>query len=224
MLAKVISGTTVGLESVLVEVEVDIAEKSLPAFNIVGLPGKAIEEAKERIRPAIKNSGCKFPDHRITVNLTPADLPKEGPAYDLPMALGILIASGQLSADLSKALVLGELSLDGTLRHTKGILPMALLAKEKKYQSLFLPIDNALEAAVIAGLKIYPVKSLSQLLYHFAKIEKIKPVKHLAFSQLKTEKEFDFDMLEIVGQEQAKRAFEVAAAGGHNIFMLWSQY
>lgn len=220
MLAKVFSGATVGLESILVEVEIDLSEKGLPAFTIVGLPGKAVEEAKERIRSAIKNSGFKFPDHRITINLTPADLPKEGPAYDLPMALGILIASGQLKAELDNALVLGELSLDGSLRHTKGVLPMALLAKKKGYSKMFLPKDNAKEAAVIKSLKIYPVSTLSQLLFHFNNLEKIKSQRHIPFNQLKSQQDFEFDMQEIVGQEQAKRALEIAAAGGHNVFMI----
>ncbi|MBI4999808.1 magnesium chelatase, partial [Candidatus Gottesmanbacteria bacterium] len=115
MLARVFSGATVGLDSIPIEVEVDIASQGLPSFTIVGLPDKAVEEAKERVRSAIKNSGADFPSRRITVNLAPADLPKEGPGFDLPIALGLLIASGQLKADLNKALVLGELSLDGSL-------------------------------------------------------------------------------------------------------------
>src|SRR3989338_8545047 len=132
MLAKVFSGATVGLSGVPIEVEVDIASQGLPAFNIVGLPDKAVEEAKERVRAAIKNSGADFPPRRITVNLAPADLPKEGPSFDLPIALGILIASEQLAKkDISRCLFLGELSLDGGLRHTAGVLPMVMLAKEK---------------------------------------------------------------------------------------------
>ena len=137
MLAKIFSGATVGLDSILVTVEVDVVSQGLPSFTIVGLPDKAVEEAKERVRSAIKNSGGEFPTHRITVNLAPADLPKEGPAYDLPIALGLLIAAGELKADLSDALVLGELSLDGSLRHTNGVLPMALLAKSKKLKRIF---------------------------------------------------------------------------------------
>lgn len=219
MLAKVISGATLGLESVLVEVEVDITEKGLPSFTMVGLPGKAVEEAKERVRSAIKNSGLEFPQHKITINLTPADLPKEGPAYDLPIALGILLANKQLQANLKQSLVLGELSLDGSLRHTNGVLPLALLAREKKLLNLFLPYINSREAAIIKNLRVFPVKSLSQLLFHFTKIETIKPLRHLPFSELKSEKEFEFDMAEIAGQEQAKRALEIVSAGAHNIFM-----
>jgi len=219
MLAKITSGATVGLESVLVEVEVDITKKSLPSFTIVGLPGKAIEEAKERVRSAIKNSGFDFPRHKITINLTPADLPKEGPAYDLPIALGLLAANGQLEADLSQSLVLGELSLDGSLRHTNGVLPLALLAKEKRLKSLFLPKINGPEATIVTGLTVYPVKSLLELVYHFHQLEKIKPQKQLSFAQLKKEKEFEFDLAEVAGQQQAKRALEIAAAGGHNLFM-----
>ncbi len=219
MLAKVISGATIGLASVLVEVEVDITNKGLPTFKIVGLPDKAIEEAKERVRSAIKNSGLEFPRHRITINLTPADLPKEGPAYDLPMALGILMADGKLGADVSKGLILGELSLDGSLRHTNGVLPMALLGREKKFNSIFLPQINAQEAAVVKGITVYPVKSLFQLICHLTKIEAIKPQPHLSFSQLKEKEDFDFDMSEITGQENAKRAFEISASGNHNLFM-----
>src|SRR3990170_884572 len=127
MLAKITSGAAVGLDATLVEVEVDIPNEGLPAFNIVGLPDKAVEESKERVRSAIKNTGADFPTSRITVNLAPADLPKVGPAYDLPIALGLLIASGQIAPEVTDSLFFGELSLDGSLRHTNGILPMVYL-------------------------------------------------------------------------------------------------
>lgn len=219
MLAKVTSGATVGLDSIPVTVEVDISERSLPSFTIVGLPNKAVEESKERVRAAIKNSGAKFPDHRITINLAPADLPKEGPAYDLPIALGLLIASGQITTDLDDALILGELSLDGSVRHTNGILPMTLLAKEKKKKKIFLPEVNAKEAALIEGIKIYPVRSLLSLFNHLVGIDEIEPQPHIGFLSLVSSSEAEFDMSEIKGQEHAKRALEIAAAGGHNIFM-----
>src|SRR5438270_8810497 len=145
MLAKVLSAAIVGLDAVPVEVEVDIAAQGLPNFFIVGLPDKAVEEAKERVRSAIRNSGCDFPAKRITVNLAPADLPKEGPSYDLPIALGILIASGQLQADIKNFLFTGELSLDGRVRPVTGALPHALLAKKKKMAAFFLPEENGKE-------------------------------------------------------------------------------
>ena len=219
MLAKVLSGATVGLESVLVEVEVDYVEKNLPAFKIVGLPDKAVEEAKERVRSAIVNSGSDFPTHRITVNLAPADLPKEGPAYDLPIALGILIASKQISVNLSDSLVLGELSLDGSLRHTNGVLPLTLLAREKKLKNIFLPKEDAVEAAIVDGVKVYPVDSLKALVRHLLQLGNIEPQTYTGIGALLGEAEAEFDMAEIKGQEQAKRAMEIAAAGGHNLFM-----
>ena len=219
MLAKIFSGATVGLDSIPIEVEVDVAASGLPSFTIVGLPGKAVEESKERVRSAIKNSGAQFPDRKITVNLAPADLPKEGPAYDLPIALGLLIASGQIQADLTEALVFGELSLDGSLRHTNGALPLVLLTRERNFKQVFLPVVNAKEAAIVGGVKIYPVRTIKHLIQHLTNLKEIKPHRHLKFNTLKSSVDFMFDMLDVVGQEHAKRALEIAAAGGHNLFM-----
>ncbi|MBN1262869.1 MAG: YifB family Mg chelatase-like AAA ATPase [Candidatus Pacebacteria bacterium] len=219
MLAKVFSGATVGLDGVLVEVEVDVSSKGFPSFKIVGLPNKAIEEAKERVFTAIRNSGAKFPDHRVTINLAPANLPKEGPAYDLPLAVGILIASGQMAANLKETFFLGELSLDGSLRHTNGVLPLALLAKKKKLKKVFLPQVDASEAAVVGGLKVYPIPNLVKLFSHFSGFKKVKPFPKTDFSSLVSDPQAEFDLSEIKGQEFAKRALEISAAGGHNLFL-----
>lgn len=219
MLARVFSGATVGLESVPIEVEVDIASGGLPSFTIVGLPDKAVEEARERVRSAIKNSGCDFPSRKITVNLAPADLPKAGPSFDLPIALGILLADRQILGEFKDALVLGELSLDGSLRHTNGVLAMALLAKEKKFKKIFLPQINAKEAAVIKGIMIYPVSSILDLFKHLNGLQEIKPQNHISFSEVSSKIDYEFDFSDIAGQEQAKRAMEIVAAGGHNIFL-----
>ena len=167
MLAKVQSCAVIGLEGALVEVEIDLSN-GLQAFTIVGLPDAAVNESRERVRAAIKNSGCLFPYKRITVNLAPADLRKEGPAYDLPIAIGILIASGQINQDekIEQCLFLGELSLDGTVRHTNGILPMVALASDKHVKTVFVPAADAMEAALIREVDIYAVETLVQLVNH----------------------------------------------------------
>lgn len=219
MLAKILSGAVVGLDAVPITVEVDIATQGLPSFTIVGLPDKAVEESKERVRAAIRNTGAEFPAKRITVNLAPADLPKIGPAYDLPIALGILIASEQLKKPAEEAYYLGELSLDGSLRHTNGILPVALLARESKINRIFLPSIDAKEAAIMKGLEVYPVISLLELFHHLNHVTEIKPHPYIPFNEIKDRQVFDFDMADIQGQEQVKRALEIAAAGGHNLFM-----
>lgn len=219
MLAKISSGAVVGLDALPVTVEVDIASQGLPSFSIVGLPDKAVEESKERVRSAIKNSGAEFPAKRITVNLAPADLPKCGPAYDLPIAIGILSASGQIPEVPKNILFTGELSLDGSLRHINGVLPFALLAVQKSFGSLFLPSMDAKEAAVVKGVAVYPVTSLISVFQHLTKLSCIEQTAFLPFCVTDDNCDSQYDMADIQGQEHAKRAFEIAAAGGHNIFL-----
>jgi len=218
MLSKVKTAAVVGLEGHLVDVEVDISS-GLPAMTIVGLPDAAVQEAKERVRAAIRNSGYTFPMKRIVVNLAPADLKKAGPSYDLPIAVGILLSSEQLNADGSQTIFLGELSLDGSLRHTHGILPMVALANEAKITKIVVPEVDAGEASLIEGAKIIPITSLSQLVSYLQG--------EIPVPEYKAEKVRDYlppsssitDLAHIKGQEHVKRALEVAAAGGHNIIM-----
>jgi magnesium chelatase family protein len=219
MLAKVVSCAVVGLEGAIVEVETDISS-GLPSFTIVGLPDTAVQEARERVRAAIRNSGCTFPMRRIVVNLAPADIKKAGPAYDLPIALGILLSSEQVFADMSKTLILGELSLDGGLRHTNSVLPMVALGVEQGYSTVIVPEVNAGEASLIEGARIIAVNSLPQLV-SYLRGEIPEP------DYQPEEKEDDdtyvsteTDLAYIKGQEHVKRALEVAAAGAHNMIMM----
>jgi magnesium chelatase family protein len=218
VLAKVISCAVIGLEGLIVEVEVDISP-GLPSFTIVGLPDAAVQEARERVRAAIRNSGFTFPAKRITVNLAPADLKKAGPTYDLPIAIGILLSSEQLLGNLSNTFFLGELSLDGALKHTNGILPMVMLARDNGLNDVYVPQDDANEASLIDDINVLPCESLAQIVSHIKGDISIEPY-HSSHDWHDIGTDFSrIDVSHIKGQEHAKRALEIAAAGGHNILM-----
>jgi len=217
MLAKVSSCAVVGLEGVLIQVEVDIS-RGLPSMTIVGLPDAAVQESRERVRSAIKNSGLRFPSERVTVNLAPADIRKAGPAYDLPIAIGILMASEQIYGDTSQAIIMGELSLDGGVRHVSGVLPMTKLAEEEGFTTLFVPAEDAPEASLIEGLTVYAVESLLQLVDHLSGHKKLLPYE-VDLSLADEPPPYATDLSEIKGQEHVKRAVELAAAGAHNLLM-----
>jgi len=218
MLVKVLSASNSGLEAIGIDVEVNVANRGLPAFEIVGLPNKAVDESKERVRTAIINSNIQFPSKRIVVNLAPGDVPKEGSFYDLPIAVGILASVIQFNIP-EDSLFFGELSLDGRLRHTKGALLLALFAKEKGIKNIFVPKTSANEAAVVKGINVYPIENLNNLLAYLLNEIIIQPIKFKEVGGEESNVKAEFDMAEILGQEQAKRVVEISAAGGHNLFM-----
>ncbi len=220
MLTKVSSVASIGLKAIEIETEVNVAEKGFPGFGIVGLASKAVEEAKERVKTAIINSDIEFPTAKITVNLAPADIPKDGACYDLPIAVGILASCGELIMPKEKCFFYGELSLDGSLRHTKGVFLLAVLAKELKVKNIFVPRLCANEASVIEGVKVYPVDNLRSLIAHLKGSKKILPLNEVPMKSIMENSEPIFNFSEILGQETAKRALEIVAAGGHNIFMM----
>jgi magnesium chelatase family protein len=221
MLTKVYTCALQGLDGLLVEVEVDITQ-GLPNFIVVGLPDTAVQEARERVRFAVKNSGGFFPSKRIAVNLAPADVRKEGPVYDLPIAVGVFFASGNGKIpDLTDSVFLGELGLDGSVRHTDGILPMVTVAREQGIKRVFVPAADAPEAGLVEGIEVYGINTLSELMAHLMGDKLIKAYRSnpaiLHLDSNSEESRYDFSLIK--GQEHARRALEIAAAGAHNILM-----
>lgn len=220
MLAKVLSSAVLGIDAYRVEVEVDISS-GLPSFSTVGLPEASVKESKERVKSAITNSGYRFPDDRITVNLAPADIKKDGTGFDLPIALGILAATGFVPQErVSRYLVLGELSLDGRVKPVRGSLPMAIAARQAGHPAIIVPYENGSEASVIRDITVLPAKTLSQVVGFLRGDTPIEPQKTDLPGLFENEGAFDVDYAEVCGQDHAKRALEIAAAGGHNLIMV----
>ncbi len=217
MISKLYSIVIEGLDAKLVQVEVDVL-RGLPAFNIVGLPDTSVQESKERVRSSIKNNGYNFPPYRITVNLAPADIRKAGPIYDFPIALGVLASGGLFDPNiLNDAIVVGELSLEGNLRPITGAITTAIFARENGFKRIFLPSENAKEASVIEGVKVFPINSLPEMVEILIGNYQKMPLEFE--NRLESDDKFEYDMKDIYGQFQAKRALLISASGGHNILL-----
>lgn len=222
MSAKVFSGATLGLEGVLVEVEADILLRGLHQFTVVGLPDMAVKESRDRVSAALKNSGFRPPHQngRVTINLAPADLPKNSTLYDLPIAISFLLATKQIAFPIEKKFFIGELALDGSIRRIQGVLPLVLFAQKQGFTEVFVPDGNREEAGLVRGITIYPVKNLREIALHLEGKQVIPTL--ILEEPTGSDIEYSYDMGFIKGQAHAKRALEIAAAGGHNILMLCS--
>jgi magnesium chelatase family protein len=221
MLAKIQSASVVGIDAHVVEVEVDITSRGLPHFSMVGLPDTAVKESRDRVRPALKNIGFNFPLKQITVNLAPADLKKEGSSFDLPIAVGIMAAEGVIDTGLLDGyLFTGELSLDGRIKPVRGALSMAILARERGLRGLILPKENAPEAAVVSGVNVFGLESLPDVAEFLTSTEPRSPMRIDPLKALEENSLYEEDFSEVKGQEHAKRALEVSAAGGHNVLTI----